>query len=268
MRSHKTIWIAFSVLTLLATCLRTLATEMDLDHLLERVGKRVELFDEMFSQVTCTETVSQLKLNPGGKVIQQRKVSFDSLAMLQVNGNALIIEESKLPQGKVPKEKGEGKTFLVSEGFSVLLLIFHPIYQPGFEFTLSGQETLDGKALQIVRFRHLQGSRSPSALQLSGREYPLEWQGTAWMDPGLGGIVRIKAGLMGPMEELGLKRLDSEVRYAPVKFNDIQEPQWLPLLATVDAETVHQHWKNVHQFSGYRLFSVETDSRIKDLPTN
>jgi hypothetical protein len=85
----------------------------------------------------------------------------------------------------------------------------------------------------------------------------------AWIDPASGDIVRITTGLIAPIEEVGLRRIDSDVRYAPVRFREMKDPQWLPSVATVDAETARQHWRNIHQFSGYRLFSVETDSRVK-----
>jgi hypothetical protein len=257
-----------SLLAYLMGASRALAVETDMERLLERIGKQVEHFDELFSTVTCSERVFQQRLNATGKLVQQKKAIYDSLIFLQGNDQHLTIDESRLPQDKAPKEKTGEKAYLVTNGFSVLLLIFHPHYQPCFKFTFLEEETQGGKILHCVRFRHVPGTHSPSVLQLHGHEYPLEWEGTAWIDFATGSIIKIKAGLMNPMEDLGLKKLDSEVHYAPVKFNDIPEPQLLPLMATVEAETAHQHWKNIHQFSGYRLFSVETESRIADVPTN
>jgi hypothetical protein len=262
---YSRLWLQIAVLILffLGNCPYSFSNDSGLEQLLEQAGKRLVQFGEVYSEVTCTETVSQMKLNLHGKVILQRKATYDSLFLLQQSGSDLGVEESKLPIGKMKKEKEEGKPLLVTNGFSVLLLIFHPDYQRSFEFSLAGKEVLDGKTVLCVRFQHLRGTRSPSALQLRGRDYPLEWQGMAWIDPTSGDIARITAGLIAPMEDVGLRRIDSDVRYAPVKFSEMDHPQWLPLLATVDAETARQHWRNIHQFSGYRLFSVETDSRIK-----
>ncbi len=262
---YSRLWLQMAILILfiLGNCPHSFSIDSGLDQLLEQAGKRLVQFDEVYSEVTCTETVSQMKLNLHGRVIQQRKATYDSLFILQQNGNDWGVEESKLPIGKMKKEKEDGKPLLVTNGFSVLLLIFHPDYQRSFEFSLAGKEMLEGKTVLCVRFQHLRGTRSPSALQLRGRDYPLEWQGMAWIDPTSGDIARIKTSLLAPMEDVGLRRIDSDVRYAPVKFSEMEHPQWLPLLATVDAESNRQHWRNIHQFSGYRLFSVETDSRVK-----
>jgi hypothetical protein len=259
---------ALLVLSLLAGPLWVSAAEIGLAQLLERIGSQVEHFDEMYSTVTCTETVSQLKIDASGKLVEQRKSAFDFLSFLQATGKELMVEDSRLPLGKKAKEKESKKPLLVTDGFSVLLLIFHPYYQPYFEFTLPGEESPGGEKLLGIRFHHIPGSRSPSVLQLQGHVYALEWEGNAWIDPVSFDVVRIKAGLQQPLEAVGLKKLDSDVRYARVKFNDIPEPKFLPLMATVEAQTARQHWRNIHQFSSYRLFSVETEERIKQVPTN
>jgi hypothetical protein len=100
-------------------------------------------------------------------------------------------------------------------------------------------------------------------LQLRSREYPIEWQGTAWIESSTGRITRIQAGLKEPLEDVGLKILESEVRYSPVSLSGAKELPWMPMTAQIEADTKHQHWRNLHQFTAYKQFSVTTDSRTE-----
>ena len=232
-----------------------------LDGLLDRTGKRVEEFWDQFSAVSCTETVSQTKLNAGGKVTIERGSTFDYLVMLQLTGDELTVDESRILQGKPKKEND--RPLLATAGFSTFVLIFHPYFQSSYEFALGAVEETGGRKLQEIRFEHIPGRRSPSVLQLHGRDYPLEWQGSAWIDPRTGYVSRIRAGLKASLNQVGLRQLTSEVRYAPVQFPGEKDVAWLPEMAVIAADTEHQHWRNVHQFSRYRRFSVSTNSNTE-----
>lgn len=232
-----------------------------LDTLLDRAGRRVEEFWDQFSAVSCTETVQQVKLGASGKVLVQRTASYDYLVILQLAGDHLTVEESRVAQAQPKKEST--KPLLTTSGFSTLLLIFHPVFQNSYQYTLAGTEDTGGRRLQKVHFEHIHGRRSPSALQLRGRDYPLEWQGSAWIDPRTGYIDRISAELKASMDDVGLKKLSSEVQYTPVQFSTEKQTAWLPEVAVIEADTEHQHWRNTHMFSQYRRFSVSTDAKTE-----
>jgi len=226
-----------------------------LDGWLEHTARRVERFWQQFSSVASTESVTQLKLEPKGKVIDQRHATYDYLVLLTLLGDEVSVEESRIQQGKV--EKPARRPLLVTGGFSTLLLIFHPQYQAGYEFRRMPDEETGGRRLERVAFTHTAG-RSPSALQLRGHDYPIEWQGVAWIDPSSGRIVRIRADLKKPMDDVGLKRLTADTAYMQVRFAGDAEDYWLPLSAVIEAETEHQRWRNVHQFANYKRFGVDT----------
>ena len=254
------------VLFLLLSCrLDAFAVGIPTNILLERAGKRAAQLAEQFSEFTCAEAVTQMRLDQNGKVSWKRKSLFDSLVTMQLSGDELSVEESRLPQGTASKEKETAKSLLVTNGFSTMLLILHPHFQNSYEFSALSEEIVDGRHLQQILFEHIRGARSPSVLQLRGREYPLEWRGTLWIDQDSGSVVKVRVELKSSMEDIGLKRLSSEVQYLPVKFQEWNEPQWLPSVATIEAETPHQHWRNVHQFSQYRLFSVNTTVKTEEV---
>lgn len=252
------------VLLIFPLQLKVFASEFSLDTVLDKTGKRVEQLLDRFSEVTCTEVVSQTKLAPNGKVASQTKATFDTLIILQMTDDDISIEESRLEQGKPVKGKNMEKSLLVTNGFSVFLMVFHPSFRSSFEYELGDTNDLGGQRMQIVHFQQVRGKRSPSALQLRGRDYPLEWQGEAWVDPRTGIVARMTATLKTSLEDVGLKSLSSEVVYQPVTFVGAGETQWLPSVAMIEAVSLRQHWKNTHQFSNYRLFSVNTSTKTED----
>ncbi len=75
------------------------------DALLARTEHRVEQFWDQFSAVTCIETVEQNKLGDDGKVLIQKSSAYDYLVLLQLSGDDLMVQESRLLKGK----PGQGK---------------------------------------------------------------------------------------------------------------------------------------------------------------
>jgi hypothetical protein len=230
--------------------------------LFERAGNRVAQFLDVISEVNCRERVLQEKLNEKGRTEEKVESTFDYLIMLSSAGGELNLSESRIAPEDSKREKKLSKPLLVSNGFSTLFLVFHPYYAPSFHFAFAGEETLDGKTLARVDFRHIVGTRSPAALAVRGREYPLELSGSAWIDAQSGTIVKLTANVESGMEDVGLLALRSEVRFAPVTFHGSPEASWLPAQAIVEVESKHQHWRNTHEFSDYRKFSVDTKEQI------
>jgi len=239
-----------------------------LDELLLRTGNRVEQFWQKFSSIACQETVIQERINEKGKVINRRQTSYDYLVLMQWIGNQPSIEESRALQSETKprrKKRPSQRSLLETNGFSIMLLVFHPHFQSSYLFTRLPSEEFDDQVLDRIAFEHVSGGRSPSVLQLADRTYPLEWAGVAWIEPDTGTIVKIEAGLKGPMEQLGLERLDSEVEYGEVLFQDAEQTEWLPRFASIEAGTAHQTWRNRHEFTGYKRFSVNTRVSIGEM---
>lgn len=228
---------------------------------LRRAGAATAFFWRRFPSVNCTESLVQLKLDMNGKVLARRESQYDYLVTTQLAPDQIVMEESRKDL-RVPARK-EKAPFLVTDGFSALLLVFHPFFQGSYEYTTPETELLEGRNAWKIRFRHVRGARSPSCLRLRGRDYPLEWQGTAWIDPATGAVLRITAELESNMEDVGLRSLHASVWYAAVRFRQDPDPVWLPAAAEIDAETPRQHWRNVHQFTNYRQFSVDTSTTIE-----
>jgi hypothetical protein len=233
----------------------------ELTDLLNRTGDQVGAFLDQFSDVKCTEHVRQEKLGKDNKVELKEESTYDYLVILTNAGGELNLSESRLTMHEAKRDR-RNTSMLLSNGFATLFLVLHPYYAEAFKFSLAGKEVIGGKTLDKVTFRHVPGMKSPAALALRGREYPLELTGTAWIDPQTGAIARIEAGIEDTLQDVGLKSLHSEIDFAPVPFADSKPVYWFPTRAIVEVETPRQHWRNLHQFSEYKKFSVSTEAKV------
>jgi len=238
-----------------------------LDKTLDRVTLRVSGFLDLFSDVKCTEQVTQEKFKPNGKVELVEQSTYDYLVLFTNVGGELSLAESRLPVKQATADRKKDISMLLSNGFATLFLVFHPYYVNSFEFTDAGDELLNGHNARKIRFQHIRNTRSIAALALRGREYPLEMSGTAWVDPETGNLLRIEAGIGSTLEDIGMKSLQSQVTFAPVTFHhDDLHPDdpvyWFPTEAVVEVETPKQHWRNTHRFSAYKQFSVATEEHV------
>ena len=225
------------------------------EALLERAGRQVELFWEQVPSFTCTETVVQEKISAKGKTEYRQESVFDYLALTGGRENTLTVEELRLLQKKA-RLKPSKPPLLDTNGFPTLLLIFHPAYRASFQFELA-----DGSAagpVRQVRFEHIAGTRSTSALMTRGKVYPLDLRGTAWIEAESGAIQKISANLVSPMKEINIESFGIEVAYAPLNLPADASPRWLPSSAVIELRTARQHWRNSHLYSRYKRFTVQS----------
>jgi hypothetical protein len=255
--------LAMILLTALAFAGTTVAApEAErLSDLLARTANQTSVFLEQFSDVKCTEQVRQEKLGKDNKVELKEDSTYDYLVILTNTGGELNLSESRIPVHEAKRDR-KNTSMLLSNGFATLFLVFHPYYAEAFKFTLVGEDVVRGRALEKIRFEHVSGMKSPAALALRGREYPLELSGTAWIDPTTGAITKIEAGIADTLQDVGLKALSSEIDFAPVPFSDSKQVYWFPTQARVEVETARQHWRNLHQFTAYKKFTVSTEEQV------
>src|ERR1035437_5220092 len=102
-------------------------------ELLRRTATSVASFWDQLQAVDCVETVDQQKLNPSGKPMFRQQTDFDYIAILQLTGNDLIVDESRT-MVRAPQHENK-LPLLITNGFSTFELIFHPFYQGAYEFS-------------------------------------------------------------------------------------------------------------------------------------
>ncbi|HEX4997606.1 MAG TPA: hypothetical protein VFY29_05245 [Terriglobia bacterium] len=239
----------------ITTVLMVAALTAQADTLIERAGLAAESFWSRFSEVQARERVTQARLQADGKVVSTRTADFDYLAILKARSNGVAIEEWREP--RTNPSPGKAEPALVTSGFPALLLMFHPDLRGKFDFQDSPAQSVPPGIVRIA-FRSRPGQHSMSALKFNGRLYPIQWRGFAWIESATGNVTHIEASLDAPMDDLGLSALTAEVDYGPATLGDTGTTYWLPSRATVTARTPKQQWRDIHEFSAYRLFAVTT----------
>lgn len=236
------------------------ATDEALAALLEKAAAHGRRFAEEFPAYTCSERVMQVKYGQGNHIEARQEEQYDYLILIHGEGGGLAFEESRIRRqapGKAPQ-----RPLLATTGFAVLSVIFHEEFQPSYQFRRLGPEALGGRMTEKVAFEAVRGRPSPSVLEAGGRQYALEWRGTAWLDPVSGAVARIEADLAGTLDDIGLAGLRAEVDYAEVEG---AKALWLPRQAVIEAKTLRQRWRNVHAFTGFRRFEVQTEQKIQEV---
>ena len=252
---------------LLLACLRAFAADQPAPpaKLIGLVQQKIAAYLDGLADLHCTESVTQEKLAPNGHVVVTERAKYDYLIMMQGGNDDFELNETRVEASGSKTPKPKAASMLVSNGIATALLVFHPYYRDSYNFDIGIEQAADGRFLIPVRFQQIPGRRSPAALALRGREYPLELEGTAWVDPQSNDIVRVDAGLLNDMSDIGLRAMKIEVQYKIFPIGRNASSIDLPARAVVDVTTPRQHWRNTHVFEGYKSFSAdaEQDPNVK-----
>src|ERR1700758_2942399 len=136
--------------------------------LVDQAQKQVVAYVGKLADLHCTEDVVQEKLKPNGGTELSAKSQYDYFLYMQGNSYDFQLSESRLEVGT---QKQARQPLLLTNGFSTLLLVFHPYYRNAFEFTSGPAEMIEGRGVTPVHFSHMQGARTPAPLALRGREF-------------------------------------------------------------------------------------------------
>jgi hypothetical protein len=224
------------------------------DAVIARAEEQMERFVDEFGTLRCNEHIMQQKLKSNDKVQYGQETMYDSLMMIRFEEGRLRFFEQRLEQ-KMPRHP-VAKPLPATYGFSTLAIVFHPYYAPSFRFSRIEDDVIDGKQLARIHFEHIPGTPSPAVYQKFVGDEPIEFSGTAWIDPDTGLIHQIEADAGASLKAMGLKDLRAKLRYGEITLDNENDPLWLPVSATVDLETPRQHWRNIHRFTDYRKYRV------------
>ena len=226
--------------------------------------KHAQEYFERFSDLTCKESVTQLVLNGSGRTIYRENSAYNYQFQTSQQNGIWKFDETR--ESRSPAFRDPARTLLVTTGFASLLLVAHPMYEASYEFEPDGAETIGGASYVRIRFKPIPGASSPASLRLRGRNYPLPLSGTLWIEPQSGAVVKLEATVDSGLSDIGLAGMHSEVHFALHQFREQKETVWVPESATIDVETPHQHWRNLHRFTAYERFNVNIQQEIGQNP--
>jgi hypothetical protein len=217
-----------------------------------------KLFDHS-GNITCSEAVTQFILDNQGRPAYQEHSLFNYRIQADTSGKSLKFVESREPVEAPFRDRS--RTVLITDGFGNMLLILHPAYQRSFTFEADGNEVMGGVNTIRYRFRSVAGAPSPIMVRIRDENYSVSLDGTVWIEPGSGNVVKLIAASRSGMNELGIQSISSEIEYLPASFKSPDEYYWVPSSAVIDVETPHRHWRNVHTFSAYKRFEETSPAR-------
>ena len=214
--------------------------------------KLIDNFFDQTSNVVCTENVSQAIVGKNNKPMYREESAFEYQLQSSSRSGSLKLAESR--EARKAAFRDPNKTLLITNGFASMLLVLHPNFEASYVFESLDEETIEGRTLIKVHFKPVPAAASPAAIQLRGRNYPLQLKGDIWIDEDSGAVVKLTSALDSNLDDLGLHDIRSEIHYSMVQFHDPEEAYWMPASAVIDVETPKQHWRNVHRFTDYRRF--------------
>lgn len=252
MRRKQTMTVFFLLLT--AVAVRADGPDAPASDPVMLAQKQVTRYLSKLADLHCTEVVTQQKLNAKGRADSTERSQFDYLIMMSGSDRSFQLNESRI-ESPDAKHKSVSLPMLTTNGMTTLLLVFHPYYSDAFSFEQGPEQSIQNRPTIPIHFAHITGRRTPAALALRGREFPLELKGTAWLDKSSGEVIQADASLMRDMSDVGLRSLEIHVEYKPETIGT--ETWTLPSKAVVDVTTPKQHWRNTHVFENYKSFSTD-----------
>jgi hypothetical protein len=219
---------------------------------LSRARTLVDRYFEQAANVVCTENVTQAMIGKNGKANYREDSVFDYQMQASTNSGSLKLVESR--DTRKVAFRDSARSLLITNGFTSMLLIIHPMYETSYTFEPGGEETVGGVSYVRINFKPVPGASSPAAMQLRGKNYPVPLSGTIWVDSQSGAVAKLIASMDSSLSDLGFKAMRSEIHYATVHFHDPEEAYWMPVSAVIDVETPRQHWRNIHRFASYKRF--------------
>jgi hypothetical protein len=204
--------------------------------------------------------------DPSGPCRKTFKGSFRYLMLEHFGEGGQTLQEYRTDANGNAIEYGrlEHIRFL-TYGFASAALHFLPQNQAACRFRYFGWETLDGRKAEVVGFAQIpQRDASTTVFQVGSERAHLLRQGFAWIDAVSFEILRMQADLLTPRPEIGLERLTTKVDFGAVHLPSTSATLRLPTSVIVDARISGQHLRNIHEYSHFKLFRVQ--SRIGPTP--
>jgi hypothetical protein len=232
----------------------------ELADILDKTGKTVASFFKGFPNTACEERISSEYEISGGLVEPGNSQTFRYLALNRPSTTSTPLDEFRTDsKGNQAAPSG----FLVTKGFVSTEAIFHPENRSEAVFRLLGRQKVKGRETYIVGFAQIPGkARLVGKAEFGGMNFVLTLlQGVAWIDSENYQIIRIYTDLLAPRPDVGLKQESTDLTYERVQFKTERAPLWLPHQVVVTERVRDQTYRNVHTYSDFRVFRVETGEK-------
>ena len=239
-------------------------SQQDLPAILRVTGERVSaLFDDL-PNMASTEEVRSGPCDEGlrKKCRVTYRGKFNYLVLVHpAERNQLTGEYRTDLKGRPIDYRNLGRgRILLTYGFTTTpLRHFHPQNQAACRFRDFGRQSAGGQMTEVVGFVEIPGKYPwPTEWRHGNAVAALYLQGLAWIDVTTHQIVRIETFLVTPPADGDLESLKTRVEFSAIQLRQASSALWLPTEVVVDVSLHHHHFRNVHRYSTFKTFQVET----------
>lgn len=234
-----------------------------LPGLLRRIGLEVERLFNAFPNTMSLEDVLHQHEAVKGEFDNISEAKFDYLMLSRTEKWGLGLTEHRASQNAAGSRNGP-KGPVRTAGFASSPLFFHPVYQSGSDFRYLGRQTLGGRPTRVLAFAQRLGNAPVLSRFVSTRSsLPLLIQGLAWVDATHHRILRMRTDLLRIPEEHELSQQTTEIQFGEAQFKELGTSLWLPQEVTVTICWKGRIFRNLHRYSAFKLFRVETEEKRK-----
>lgn len=239
--------------------LRAAASQDDLAPLLAKVGANVKAFFETLPDVSAREDIVLERLDWSGRILEKVLEQYNYLEILKPSATGNVLDEYRTDSKGRRTEPYPLEDGFVTVGFASMPDIFYPGYQPNSTFRYLGEQDVHGKTMNVVYFSQIPGKARPEeTIHSPVKTIDVLVQGVAWIDPASYQVARLRTEIAFPLHDPSLKSLTTESRFADIQFRKDALAVWLPVQVTVTINWYGQFFRNLHLYSGFKLFQVST----------
>jgi hypothetical protein len=153
-----------------------------------------------------------------------------------------------------------------TQGFATSWIDFVPGSRGRTTYRYLGEQKMGGQRTLVLAYAQKQASvRSPATFSYQGETVPMYLQGVAWVDPSDFRILRLRTDLLSTLDTVPLHRMTAVIQFGFMQIAQLPAPLFLPREVTVTFTVDGSTSREVHKYSKYRLFRVQ--SRIVPTPS-
>jgi hypothetical protein len=270
--------------------LQPVESQQDLAGILQKVGENLEALFDNFPNTACIETVqsqdcsgmSDLNMpveraGPLGmrvydthtdacKPISKGRFHYMLLPHSEEGGQSLNEYRTNEQGDAVPDQHVTFGTMLephrgniVSTGLASVVLNFYPVIRTGCRFRYFGRQMLNGQETDVVGFAQIPKADAHATVAILPNGIAgLLIQGLAWIDASSHEILRIQTDLLARRRDMDLDKETTVIDFGTVHLAETSTTLRLPTKIVVDTKVHSQHFRNIHEYSDFKLFRVES----------
>ena len=243
-------------------------SQNELPRILGKVGANVEAALNGLPNLISREDVAQRTLTAERSASDKtrRLGPFNYMMLLHESNGSTALEEYRTDsQGNRSGPQQLERDFFLTSGFSTMWTLFNPGNWSAANFRLLGREDLGGRTTDLVAFAQRPGwATIVGHVVENGRAAVILYQGIAWIDVPTSQIVRMRADMLAPRWDIGLRQQTTEIEFGEVRLPGEVTPLWLPQTVVVTTNWRVETLRNEHCYTNYRLFRVESTIKPDD----